>query len=164
MKIIITEAQHKRLFEEEQKVLHLPSAKVFGGWDELQKFLELKGNPLYSLGGDLDLQSTTSVKSLGNLVSIDGDLVLDGSEIESLGNLTRVGGTLSMIATPIKTLGNLSSVGRTLFINSSELESFGNLTSVGSNLYMRDTPVSEKYSEEQIRDIIYVGNNIYSQL
>jgi len=101
MKIIITESQHKRLFEEEQKVLHLPSAKVFGGWDELQKFLELKGNPLYSLGGDLDLQLTTSVKSLGNLVSVDGDLVLDGSEIESLGNLTYVGGDLFLINTPM---------------------------------------------------------------
>ncbi len=162
MKIIITESQHKRLFEEEQKVLHLPSAKVFGGWDELQKFLELKGNPLYSLGGDLDLQLTTSVKSLGNLVSVDGDLVLDGSEIESLGNLTHVGGTFTMINTPIKTLGNLTSVGRSLFMNGSEIESFGNLTSVGSNMFMRDTPIDEKYSEEQIRQMIYVGNTIYS--
>jgi hypothetical protein len=162
MKIIISEAQHKRLFEEEQKVLHLPSAKVFGGWDELQKFLELKGNPLYSLGGDLDLQLTTSVKSLGNLVSVDGDLVLDGSEIESLGNLTHVGGTFTMINTPIKTLGNLTSVGRSLFMNGSEIESFGNLTSVGSNMFMRETPIDEKYSEEQIRQMIYVGNTIYS--
>ena len=162
MKIIISEAQHKRLFEEEQKVLHLPSAKVFGGWDELQRYLELKGNPLYSLGGDLDLQLTTSVKSLGNLVSVDGDLVLDGSEIESLGNLTHVGGTFTMINTPIKTLGNLTSVGRSLFMNGSEIESFGNLTSVGSNLFMRETPVDEKYSEEQIRQMIYVGNTIYS--
>jgi hypothetical protein len=162
MKIIITESQHKRLFEEEQKVLHLPSAKVFGGWDELQKFLELKGNPLYSLGGDLDLQLTTSVKSLGNLVSVDGDLVLDGSEIESLGNLTHVGGTFTMIKTPIKTLGNLTSVGRSLFMNGSEIESFGNLTSVGSNMFMRETPIDEKYSEEQIRQMIYVGNTIYS--
>ena len=162
MKIIITEAQHKRLFEEEQKVLHLPSAKVFGGWDELQRYLELKGNPLYSLGGDLDLQLTTSVKSLGNLVSVDGDLVLDGSEIESLGNLTHVGGTFTMIKTPIKTLGNLTSVGRSLFMNGSEIESFGNLTSVGSNMFMRETPIDEKYSEEQIRQMIYVGNTIYS--
>ena len=162
MKIIITESQHKRLFEEEQKVLHLPSAKVFGGWDELQRYLELKGNPLYSLGGDLDLQLTTSVKSLGNLVSVDGDLVLDGSEIESLGNLTHVGGTFTMINTPIKTLGNLTSVGRSLFMNGSEIESFGNLTSVGSNMFMRQTPIDEKYSEEQIRQMIYVGNTIYS--
>jgi hypothetical protein len=162
MKIIISEAQHKRLFEEEQKVLHLPSAKVFGGWDGLQKYLELKGNPLYSLGGDLDLQSTTSVKSLGNLVFVDGDLVLDGSEIESLGNLTHVGGTFTMINTPIKTLGNLTSVGRSLFINGNKIESFGNLTSVGSNLFMGETPLDEKYSEEQIRQMIYVGNTIYS--
>jgi hypothetical protein len=162
MKYIISEAQHKRLFEEEQKVLHLPSAKVFGGWDELQRYLELKGNPLYSLGGDLDLQLTTSVKSLGNLVSVDGDLVLDGSKIESLGKLTHVGGTLTMLKTPIKSLGNLTSVGRSLFMDNSEVESFGNLTSVGHNLFMSETPVDKKYSEEQIRQMIYVGDTIYS--
>jgi hypothetical protein len=162
MKYIISEAQHKRLFEEEQKVLHLPSAKVFGGWDELQRYLELKGNPLYSLGGDLDLQLTTSVKSLGNLVSVDGDLVLDGIKIESLGKLTHVGGTLTMLKTPIKSLGNLTSVGRSLFMDNSEVESFGNLTSVGHNLFMSETPVDKKYSEEQIRQMIYVGDTIYS--
>jgi hypothetical protein len=67
-----------------------------------------------------------------------------------------------MINTPIKTLGNLTSVGRSLFMNGSEIESFGNLTSVGSNLFMRETPLDEKYSEEQIRQMIYVGNTIYS--
>ena len=56
MKIIISESQHKRLFEEEQKVLHIPDFKIFGNdWDVLQRFLESKGNPLYSLGGNLNL-------------------------------------------------------------------------------------------------------------
>jgi hypothetical protein len=47
-------------------------------------------------------------------------------------------------------------------MNGSEIESFGNLTSVGSNMFMRETPIDEKYSEEQIRQMIYVGNTIYS--
>jgi hypothetical protein len=43
MKIVVTESQYKKLFKEEkeQKVLSIPSLKVFGGnWDLLQKFLE----------------------------------------------------------------------------------------------------------------------------
>ena len=162
MKYIITESQLKIIVEEERKILHIPDAKLFGGWEGLQGYLKLKGNPLYSLGNDLVIDDINLVKSLGNLVSIDGDLVLDGTGIESLGKLTHVGGSLSMIATPVKTLGNLSSVGRTLFINNSEVESFGNLKSVGNNLFMRDTPVSKKYSEEEIRQMIHVGKDIHS--
>jgi hypothetical protein len=29
-------------------------------------------------------------------------------------------------------------------------------------MFMRETPIDEKYSEEQIRQMIYVGNIIYS--
>jgi hypothetical protein len=50
MKYIITESQHRRLFEEEQKILHIPDIRIFGDdWDNLQRFLESKGNPPYSL-------------------------------------------------------------------------------------------------------------------
>ena len=43
MKIIISESQHRRLFEEEQKVLHIPDFKIFGNdWDVLQRFFESK--------------------------------------------------------------------------------------------------------------------------
>jgi hypothetical protein len=70
MKIIISEAQHKRLFEEEQKILHIPDIRIFGNdWDILQRFLESKGNPPYSLGGNLNLVGL-KVESLGNLVSV----------------------------------------------------------------------------------------------
>jgi len=140
MKIIISEAQHKRLFEEEQKVLHLPSAKVFGGWDELQRYLELKGNPPYSIGGDLLLQNT-SIKSLGNLTSVGGILRLRNTSIESLGDLTHVGGNLFLENTPI--------------------ESFGNLKSVGGNLDIFLTPISKKYSVKEIIQMVNVGGTLF---
>ena len=141
MKIIISEAQHKRLFEEEQKILHIPDIKVFGDdWDVLQKFLESKGNPPYSLGGDLNVFGTT-IESLGNLQSVDGDLDLGYSNIKSLGNLTSVGGYLILHDTPIKSLGNL--------------------TSVGGYLGLLDTPISNEYSEEEIRQMVNVSGNIY---
>ena len=76
MKYIITESQHKRLFEEEQKILHIPSLKIFDenilvAWNILQKFLEKKGNTPYTISGNLDLYGLP-VKSLGNLQSVGG--------------------------------------------------------------------------------------------
>ena len=127
MKILVTESQYKRILreeEEEQKVLHIPSLKIFDdNWDMLQKFLELKGNPPYSIGGNLDL-SHTDIESLGNLKSVGGNLYLRHISIESLGNLTSVGGNI--------------------------------------NLY--DTPLSEKYTEEEIRQMVNVGGEIDSKL
>ena len=86
MKILISESQHKRIFKEdkEQKVLHIPSLKIFDdNWDMLQKFLELKGNPPYSIGGNLDL-SHTDIESLGNLKSVGGSLYLRGTPLSKM--------------------------------------------------------------------------------
>ena len=143
MKIIITESQYKRILreEEEQEVLHIPSFKFFNDdWDLLQKFLEQRGNPPYSIGGNLDLYKTP-IKSLGNLQSVEGSLYLKNNPIESLGNLTSVGGDLELEHTPIESLGNLTSV-----------EGYLNLIS---------TPLSEKYTEEEIRQTVNVGGSVH---
>ena len=89
MKIIITESQYKRILKEEkeEKVLRIPSMRFFDNdWDLLQKFLKSKGDPPYSLGGNLDLRET-QIKSLGNLQFVGGDLNLVGTSIKSLVNL-----------------------------------------------------------------------------
>jgi hypothetical protein len=143
MRIIITESQYKRILkeEEEQKVLHIPSLKVFGNdWYELQKFLESKGNPPFSIGGDLGLYGTP-IKTLGNLISVGGDLYLYETPIKSLGNLQSVWGDLNLRRTPI--------------------ESLGNLTSVGGNLFLLGTPLSTMYTKEQIRKMVNVDGEIY---
>jgi len=69
----VTESQYRLLKEDEQKILQLPSIDYFGGWKGLQKYLKRKGNPLYSISGDLDLRDT-SIESLGNLTSVGGNL------------------------------------------------------------------------------------------
>ena len=120
MKIIISESQHRRLFEEEQKVLHIPDIKIFGGWDGLQRFLESKGNPLYSLGGNLNLVGL-NVESLGNLVSVQDDLYAYDTPLKSLGKLTSVGGLMDLSNTPIESLGNLSFVGGSLVLSGTSL-------------------------------------------
>jgi hypothetical protein len=163
MKIIITESQYKRILreEEEQEVLHIPSLKVFGNdWYELQKFLESKGNPPYTISGNLDLYGTP-IKTLGNLISVGGDLDLLNTSIESLGNLTSVGGWLDLRNEPIESLGNLHSVGGWLALKNTPIVSLGNLTSVGGSLDLRYTPLSEKYTEEEIRQMVNVGGSTH---
>ena len=121
MKYIITESQHRRLFEEEQKILHIPDFKIFGNdWDVLQRFLESKGNPLYSLGGNLNLVGL-NVESLGNLVSVQHDLYAYDTPLKSLGKLTSVGGLMDLSNTPIESLGNLSFVGGSLVLSGTSL-------------------------------------------
>jgi hypothetical protein len=161
MKIIISESQHKRLFEEEQKVLHIPDIKVFGNdWNNLQRFLKSKGNPLYSIGGDLYLNGT-QIESLGNLTSVGGDLHLMKTPIKSLGNLTSVGGDLHLMKTPIKSLGNLTSVGGTLDLMKTPIKSLGNLTSVGGTLDLMKTPLSKMYDSDEIRKMVKVDGKLY---
>ena len=143
MKIVISESQYKRLIEaeEEQKVLRIPSLKFFNDdWFILEKFLDHKGNPPYSIGGDLDLRKTP-IESLGNLTSVGGNLNLKNSPIESLGNLTSVVGDLVLYRTPI--------------------ESLGNLLSVGGGLDLEGTPLSKMYNEKQIHKMVNVEGDIY---
>ena len=148
MKIIITENQYELLkeMEDKPKVYNFPSLDIFGhknpmdNWNLMQKFLAKKGNPDFTITGDLDLSDTL---------------------IESLGNLTSVGGYLYLSYTPIKSLGNLTSVGGSLYLTSSSIESLGNLTTVGGSLFLEDTPISKKYTEEEIRSQVKVEGNLY---
>ena len=71
MKVIINENQYELLkeMEDKPKVYHFPSLEIFGhkkpmdNWNLMQKFLSKKGNPDFTIDGDLDL-SDTSIESL----------------------------------------------------------------------------------------------------
>jgi hypothetical protein len=167
MKILVTESQYKKILreEKEQKIFRVPGLEFFHedpreAWDILQEVLEQRGNPPYSINGDLDFIDS-SIESLGNLISVGGNLDLRYKPIKSLGNLQSVGGNLVLYKTPIKSLGNLISVGGDLYLNNTPIESLGNLTSVGGNFDLRRTPLSEKYTEGQIRQMVDVKGDIY---
>ena len=140
MKYIINERQYKLLTEQEEEILSIPFAVFDYNWEVLQKFLEKGGNPPYEIMDDLDLEDTR-IQSLGNLTSVGGGLYLSYSKIESLGNLTSVGGNLDL--------------------NGVNIQSLGNLTSVGGWLDLEGTPLSKKYTEEEIREMVKVGGNVY---
>ena len=148
MDYLITETQLKVIVEEEQKVLNIPDFKIFGNdWDALQRFLESKGYPLYSLGGNLNLVGL-EVESLGNLVSVQHDLYAYDTPLKSLGKLTSVGGLMDLSNTQIESLGDLSFVGGSLVLN-------------GIPLFGKDaSPRSLERQSEILRRKIYVKGNI----
>ena len=101
MKYIITKSQYNLLKEQEEpKVLKLPGIEYFGSWNFLQKFLEKRGNPPYTIEGGLYLNNYP-IKSLGNLISVGSYLSLRETNVESLGNLSSVGGSIFLKRTPI---------------------------------------------------------------
>ena len=130
--------------QEEEKLLKIPSIRTFNNdWNVLQKYLEFRGNPKYSIGGDLKLRES-DIKTLGNLVRVGGNLDLYGCEkLQSLGELKYVGGLLGLHNTKIETLGNLEYV--------------------GGDLDIYNTTLSKKYTEEVIRDMVEVVGNIFME-
>ena len=148
--------------QEEKKLLKIPGLKFFNNdWNVLQKFLESQGNPRYSIGGNLDLRAY-DIKTLGNLVRVGGFLDLGFSDIKSLGNLERVGGSLNLASCKnLQSLGDLKYVDGWLDLGGTRIETLGNLEYVGGWLDLGRTPLSKKYTEEEIRDMIGFVGKVY---
>ena len=159
MKYLINNRQYNLLKEQEEQVLSFPFSMFNNDWNLAYSKIESLGN-LESVGHTLSLYKS-NIKSLGSLKSVGGDLDLAGSTIRFLGSLRSVGGSLYLQKTKIKSLGNLESVGGSLFLPYSEVRSLGNLKSVGGDLNLRDTLISKKYSEDQIRQMVDVKGEIY---
>ena len=149
--------------QEEEKLLKIPGLKFFNNdWNILQMFLESQGNPRYSIGGNL-LLSRSKIQTLGNLVRVEGNLNLYYSDVKSLGDLEYVGGWVDLTLSNTESLGNLEYVGNHLNISRTNIESFGNLEYVGGHLDIYKTPLSKKYTEEQIRRMVNVIGRIYNK-
>jgi hypothetical protein len=158
MKYIITESQLETI---KDSILKIPFSAFNDNWNLLQKFLNKKGNPLYILKGNIDLSHNEQIKTLGSLISVEGNLNMWGSSIESLGNLISVDGDFTLDVTPIESLGNLTLVGGGMDLDRTPIKSLGNLKSVRGDLLLKKTPMSRKYSEQDIRDMVEVGGEIY---
>ena len=139
--------------------LETPKGKT-EAWNELLRLLN--GKP-FIFDDDLNLYNSY-ITSLGNLKSVNGYLDLVSCEnLTSLGNLKSVNGYLDLYSCEnLTSLGNLQSVNGYLDLYSCEnLTSLGNLQSVGGHLHIARTPISEKYSGEEIRRMVDVKGNIY---
>jgi len=132
----------KILKEETEEVLVIPSLSIFpDGIEGLKNFIQKKNITRWSLNDSLSLfQYEGDLAWLEGLVSVSGYLILEGTKIKSLDNLQSVGLYLNLAGTKIK--------------------SFGNLQYVGGNLYLNEY-LTEKYTDEEIRTMISVGDEIY---
>ena len=132
----------KILKEETEEVLAIPSLSIFpDGIEGLKNFIQKKNIKRWSLDDSLNLfQYEGDLAWLEGLVSVSGYLILEGTKIKSLDNLQSVGLYLNLAGTKIK--------------------SFGNLQYVGGNLYLNEY-LTEKYTDEEIRTMISVGDEIY---
>jgi hypothetical protein len=93
---------------------------------------------------------------------IDHDLDLSNTDIKSLGNLITVGGNLYLGGTrELTSLGSLESVDGDLYLDFSNIRSLGVLNYVGGDLRLKHTPLSDEMTEEDIRSEVEVGGDIY---
>jgi len=111
-----------------EEIWKIPYSLVKNDWDLLQRYLEFKDNPKYILVGYVNLYGRQDISDLGNLVGVDGKLILNWSSIESLGELEFVIGSLELTECEnIKTLGKLKKVEGNLMLAYSSIESLGEL-------------------------------------
>ena len=163
MKLKITEQEKKDILEQyqEDEILTIPGFSFFNyDWKVLMSFLNKRGNPKWKMMGNLSLYDDQDVTDLNNLVSVEGYLSLVNTPLTTLGVLESVGGNLDLKYSKIESLGALESVGGKLDLMVSKIESLGNLKMVGGVLYLFNTPISKKYTENEIRQMVKVGGGI----
>jgi hypothetical protein len=125
--------------------LKIPYTAVENNWDLLQKYLISKGNPKYTIIGDVDLTNRNDIQDLGNLIGVDGNLKLSRSSIESLGNLKIVTGDLSLYdCTNLTSLNMLKIVGRNLDLRNLTISSINNTIYVRGNLNITFSEINEE--------------------
>ena len=105
---------------------------------EVKQILWLNGTPIQNLPNDLKV----------------GGLMLSDSDISSLPPNLEIDGDLNLNSTKIKTLSYGLKVGGDLYLIYSDIKSISPDLKVGGNLYLRDTPLSEKYTEEQLKQML----------
>lgn len=119
------------------------------GYDYPTVYKLLTGRPLLEneliIHQDFDI-SYTDIKSLPDNLIFYGDLNIEGCEFKILPDDLQVSGALNIQFTLIDTIPN-------------------NLT-VGSHIFMKGTPLSKKYSKEEIKQMIeemggYIGGSVY---
>jgi hypothetical protein len=172
----------RKILKEQDEVINVPGLDFFDDdWEELLRFT--KGRK-FRVRGDLDLKYICP-ETLGNLISVDGDLDLYGCKnLPSLGSLERVDGDLYLgYCQNLTSLGNLEYIGIDFYLPKCydltslgslehvggdfyspkcyNLSSLGSLKYVGGNLNLSYTPIADMYSEREIREMVEVKGDIY---
>ena len=122
--------------------------------------LDLSYTPIQSLppglevGGILDLRNTP-IQSLPSGLEVGGSLYLyNCKNLKSLPDDLKVGGKLLLSNTPIQSLPDDLEVGGGLYLVNTSIQSLPPGLKVGGDLYLRGTPISIKYTEEEVRKMV----------
>ena len=74
--------QYNLIKESEESILRIPTLSLFDDdWNLLQRYMDKKGNPKYSIEGDLYLHVTPiskkySKQEIRDMVNVDGDIYI----------------------------------------------------------------------------------------
>ena len=127
-----------------------------GDLDLNETSIERLPDNLKKVGGGLYLDYS-KIKYLPDNLVVNGDLSLSDSEIKQLPDNLVVGRDLFLSHTSIETLPKNLKVGRTIYSSFSKIEELPDDLVVGQNVWLIDTPISKKYSKEQMRRIAPQG-------
>ena len=94
------------------------------------------------------------IKSLPKGLKVEGNLWLSDTPIKSLPEGLEVGGVLWLYNTPIQSLPEGLKVGGTLCLSEASIQSLPEGLEVGGSLELGETPLSRKYTKEEIRKMI----------
>ena len=121
--------------------------------DLRKKNIKKLPNDLY-VGGVLNLLYS-KISELPDKLYVKGSLYLSGcKQITKLPNTLFVVGDLILDGTNITELPNNLYVGYNLNLNETNIEKLPNNLYVGSNLWLRNTPLADKYTDEEIYEIV----------
>ena len=84
----------------------------------------------------------------------EDDLDLADTPITSLPDNLTVGGNLYLGNTPITSLPNNLTVGGYLGLSGTKITSLPDNLTVGGGLFLKNTPLSQKYSKEEIQKMV----------
>ena len=154
----------KVLREQEEKLSELPPLEDFfdNDWNLALNFMNRYPNKKFYYPSDLNL-TYNKFETLGNLVRVEGDLILFLSDVKTLGNLVEIKGDLDLHSCEnLQSLGNLEYVGGDLsLLRNNKVQSLGNLKYVGGDLDLRHSLFGAEHTREEIRKTIEVVGQIY---
>jgi hypothetical protein len=122
---------------------------------------EIRELPELEYVGESMYLHNSGIKSLPMLKYVGSSLDLRNGSIESLPILEKVGNYLDLAGTKIKSLPMLEEVGGYLNLFANPIESLPRLKYVDGALNLKYTPLSKTTTEEELRNKINVGGEIY---
>jgi hypothetical protein len=135
------------------KITSLPTGLSVGGELNLGNSSIISLPADLSVGGSLFLNHI-KIKSLPADLSVGGSLYLNNLPITSLPDGLSVNGDLDLKGIKITSLPNNLSVRGYLNLSGLPIEELPNNLSVGGIFYLYDTPISKKYTKDQLKRML----------